>query len=79
MFKINWFKYFSSRAISLSCPTFLPVGQDVSVSRRCHGGESKIDAGQVQREGLLAVRTIARNVVHGAVVVDDPVALGSGV
>lgn len=57
----------------------LPVGQDVSVSRRCHGGEGKIYAGQVQREGLLAARTIAGNVVLGAVVVGDPVARGRGV
>ena len=55
---------------------FLRVGQDVSVSRRRHSGEREIYAGQVQREGFLAVRTIGRKVVLGAVVVSDPVALG---
>lgn len=65
-----------SFGVFLFSTILLPVGQDVSVSRRRHGGERKVYAGQVQREGLLAVRTIARNVVLGTVVVGDPVALG---
>lgn len=69
--------FFSLRRVFFFSALFVPVGQDVSVSRRRHGGESKVYAGQVEREGFLAVRTIARNVVLGAVVVGDPVALGS--
>lgn len=58
---------------------FSPVGQDVPVSRCRHGGEGKVYAGQVQGEGPLAVGTIRRHAVVGAIVVDDPVMLGGRV
>lgn len=66
-------------SIILSLAVISPVGVDVPVSRRGHGGEGEIYAGQVQREGPLAVGAIDRHAVLGAVVVRDPVVLGGRV
>lgn len=57
----------------------LRIGKDVPVSRCRHGGEGKVYAGQVQGERSLAVRTIARHSIVGAIVVGDPVVLGGRV